>query len=78
MNFLPLSPIRCAIINVILLFRFDISGPDYSQGIFQSIGFKEFHAYLNLDPEQRDSEQGRTEFSKGVQLLKTATRQYAR
>lgn len=30
--------------------------PDYTKGIFQSIGFKEFHAYLILSEEERASE----------------------
>lgn len=30
--------------------------PDYTKGIFQSIGFKEFHAYLTLPEEERASE----------------------
>lgn len=30
--------------------------PDYTKGIFQSIGFKEFHAYLILPEEERASE----------------------
>ncbi|KAL0107322.1 hypothetical protein PUN28_015696 [Cardiocondyla obscurior] len=30
--------------------------PDYTKGIFQTIGFKEFHAYLILSEEERASE----------------------
>jgi len=30
--------------------------PDYTKGIFQSIGFKEFHTYLILSEEERASE----------------------
>lgn len=30
--------------------------PDYTKGIFQSIGFKEFHAYLILSEKERASE----------------------
>lgn len=33
--------------------------PDYTKGIFQSIGFKEFHAYLTLPEEERASEKVR-------------------
>jgi hypothetical protein len=29
--------------------------PDYTKGIFQSIGFKEFHTYLTLSEEERAS-----------------------
>ncbi|XP_012230543.1 tRNA dimethylallyltransferase isoform X1 [Linepithema humile] len=32
------------------------TSPDYTKGIFQSIGFKEFHAYLTLPEEERASE----------------------
>lgn len=31
---------------------------DYTQGIFQSIGFKEFHSYLIASDEERESKQG--------------------
>jgi len=33
--------------------------PDYTKGIFQSIGFKEFHAYLILSEKERASEKVR-------------------
>ncbi|KAG8309020.1 tRNA dimethylallyltransferase [Homalodisca vitripennis] len=52
--------------------------PVYTLGIFQSIGFKEFHDYLMLSEEQRETEEGRKLFEKGVELMKVATRQYAR
>ena len=32
--------------------------PPYSQGIFQCIGLKEFHAYLILSPVDKASQQG--------------------
>ena len=32
--------------------------PDYTHGIFQSIGFKEFHSYLLLSDEERESASG--------------------
>ncbi|XP_062610138.1 tRNA dimethylallyltransferase-like [Saccostrea cucullata] len=51
---------------------------DYTTGIFQSIGFKEFHEYLLLSEEERNSEKGKLMFEKGVDKMKTATRQYAR
>jgi len=51
---------------------------DYTRGIWQSIGFKEFHSYLCLTEEQREGEEGRLLFEQGVQLMKIATRQYAR
>eukprot|EP00088_Acartia_fossae_P014993 TRINITY_DN1810_c1_g2_i1.p1 TRINITY_DN1810_c1_g2~~TRINITY_DN1810_c1_g2_i1.p1 ORF type:complete len:546 (-),score=116.53 TRINITY_DN1810_c1_g2_i1:602-2239(-) len=51
---------------------------DYTKGIFQSIGFKEFHNYLLLSEEEKETERGKEEFQKGVEFLKIATRQYAR
>ncbi|KAL8612123.1 hypothetical protein ACOMHN_014002 [Nucella lapillus] len=51
---------------------------DYTLGIFQSIGFKEFHQYLILPLEQRETPEGKALFEKGVEGLKLATRQYAR
>merc|ERR1739838_1103301 len=51
---------------------------DYSKGIFQSIGFKEFHNYLLLSEEARKSEQGKKLYEEGVAGVKLRTRQYAR
>ncbi|XP_021923587.1 tRNA dimethylallyltransferase, mitochondrial isoform X2 [Zootermopsis nevadensis] len=51
---------------------------DYTKGIFQSIGFKEFHEYLVLSEEDRDSEKGSKLFHVGVDALKLVTRRYAR
>ncbi|XP_072170545.1 tRNA dimethylallyltransferase-like [Diadema setosum] len=50
----------------------------YTQGIFQSIGFKEFHQYLVLEEEKKKSKEGEHLLQDGVEKLKTATRQYAR
>ncbi|KAL1128940.1 hypothetical protein AAG570_013474, partial [Ranatra chinensis] len=50
----------------------------YTQGIFQSIGFKEFHDYLTLAEEERETEAGRKLFQEGVEALKLVTRRYAR
>ncbi|XP_012673952.2 tRNA dimethylallyltransferase [Clupea harengus] len=50
---------------------------DYQHGIFQSIGFKEFHEYLTADSETSPEEHNRLK-SKGVEALKIATRRYAR
>ena len=52
--------------------------PDYHKGIWQSIGFKEFHPYLQLSDEERQSKEGLDLFNLGVKLMKIATRQYAR
>ncbi|XP_028819697.1 tRNA dimethylallyltransferase isoform X2 [Denticeps clupeoides] len=50
---------------------------NYQHGIFQSIGFKEFHEYLtaagDTSQEQRDKLK-----DKGIEALKMATRRYAR
>ncbi|XP_036372013.1 tRNA dimethylallyltransferase [Megalops cyprinoides] len=50
---------------------------DYQHGIFQSIGFKEFHEYLTADAGTAEEERARL-LSKGVEALKQATRRYAR
>jgi len=51
---------------------------DYTKGILQSIGFKEFRSFLALDPQDRNTEIGTKQFEQGVNLLKIATRQYSR
>jgi tRNA dimethylallyltransferase len=38
---------------------------DYTRGIFQAIGFKEFHEYLLLNDMERKSEHGETIFTNG-------------
>ncbi|XP_073999319.1 tRNA dimethylallyltransferase isoform X2 [Rhodnius prolixus] len=50
----------------------------YTQGIFQSIGFKEFHNYLILNEEERNSEKGKKLLFQGIEDLKTVTKKYAR
>ncbi|XP_059205947.1 tRNA dimethylallyltransferase [Centropristis striata] len=50
---------------------------DYQHGIFQSIGFKEFHDYLTA-PEGSSQQEKDTLRDKGVEALKIATRRYAR
>lgn len=57
-----------------------ISGeePDYEKGIFQSIGFKEFHDYLALNQEERSSQEGVKLFKRSVVMMKQSTRKYAR
>ncbi|KAJ8273095.1 hypothetical protein GJAV_G00097350 [Gymnothorax javanicus] len=50
---------------------------DYQHGIFQSIGFKEFHEYLTAGAEVNVQERDEL-FKKGIERLKKATRQYAR
>uniref|UniRef100_UPI0037E843A3 tRNA dimethylallyltransferase n=1 Tax=Semicossyphus pulcher TaxID=241346 RepID=UPI0037E843A3 len=50
---------------------------NYQHGIFQSIGFKEFHDYLTA-PESSTQQEKDTLRDKGVEALKIATRRYAR
>nr|XP_020498787.1 tRNA dimethylallyltransferase [Labrus bergylta] len=50
---------------------------DYQHGIFQSIGFKEFHDYLTV-PESSSQQEKDALRDKGVEALKIATRRYAR
>ncbi|KAI9556374.1 hypothetical protein GHT06_018948 [Daphnia sinensis] len=55
-----------------------IKEPDYTIGIFQSIGFKEFHEYLVLPSSERTQDVGRRLLQQGVEALKIRTRRYAR
>ncbi|KAG7248495.1 hypothetical protein CRUP_026928, partial [Coryphaenoides rupestris] len=50
---------------------------DYQHGIFQSIGFKEFHQYLTTPPDCSLAEADALR-DKGIEALKIATRRYAR
>ncbi|XP_041357691.1 tRNA dimethylallyltransferase-like [Gigantopelta aegis] len=52
--------------------------PDYTLGIFQSIGFKEFHNYLMLTDDEKQSEKGRQLKEEGIAELKLVTRRYAK
>ncbi|ESK96828.1 trna isopentenyltransferase [Moniliophthora roreri MCA 2997] len=48
------------------------SGSDYTFGIFQSIGYREFHHYLSLEsPSDKD-------YKLALDNMKTSTRQYAK
>lgn len=47
---------------------------DYTKGIFQSIGFKEFHEFLILPEEERDGEKGRRLYEAGVAAMKLVRR----
>lgn len=49
--------------------------PDYSSGIYQAIGFKEFAAFLSRDPalEKKDGL-----MESGLESMKISTRQYAK
>ncbi|XP_030839039.1 tRNA dimethylallyltransferase [Strongylocentrotus purpuratus] len=50
----------------------------YTQGIFQSIGFKEFHPYLVISEDGKKSDEGQRSLEESIERLKKATRQYAR
>ncbi|XP_076648271.1 tRNA dimethylallyltransferase isoform X2 [Halictus rubicundus] len=50
--------------------------PDYTKGIFQSIGFKEFHSYLVLSEEEKREKKALLE--EGIDNLKLASAKYAR
>ncbi|KAJ3182211.1 hypothetical protein HDU85_003253 [Gaertneriomyces sp. JEL0708] len=49
--------------------------PDYTRGILQTIGFKEFHAYLASGAE---SEAAEGLLNESLEVMKRATRQYAK
>ncbi|XP_026156424.1 tRNA dimethylallyltransferase isoform X2 [Mastacembelus armatus] len=49
----------------------------YQQGIFQSIGFKEFHDYLTA-PESSTQEEKDALRQRGIEAVKVATKRYAR
>ncbi|MEE6484364.1 hypothetical protein FKM82_013850 [Ascaphus truei] len=53
------------------------SGQDYQHGIFQSIGFKEFHEYLVTD-EGCCPDTNQRLLQRGIEALKQATQKYAR
>ncbi|KPM10312.1 tRNA dimethylallyltransferase, mitochondrial-like protein, partial [Sarcoptes scabiei] len=49
---------------------------DYTEGIFQTIGLKEFHQYLVMDQNDRDSPQGRLKLENGIELFRQRTKGY--
>ncbi|CAF0931533.1 unnamed protein product, partial [Didymodactylos carnosus] len=51
---------------------------DYTHGVFQAIGFKEFHNFLQLSEEEKANENGKKMFDQAVELLKASTRQYSK
>ncbi|XP_055075951.1 tRNA dimethylallyltransferase [Misgurnus anguillicaudatus] len=53
------------------------SSQDYQHGIFQSIGFKEFHEYLTASQDISQEEHEKLKI-KGIESLKQVTRRYAR
>lgn len=52
--------------------------PDYSKGVFQTIGFKEFHNYLTLDCATKDTSEGKKILTRSVEDMKLSTRKYAK
>ncbi|XP_003737209.2 tRNA dimethylallyltransferase [Galendromus occidentalis] len=60
--------------------QFNESRPkhDYELGIFQSIGFKEFHKYLISSDEFRESEKGKKAFQASLWLMKQRTKRYSK
>lgn len=52
--------------------------PDYTRGIFQSIGLKEFHPYLMMSQSERESDMGIKKLNECIEQLKMVTRRYAR
>ncbi|XP_076291940.1 tRNA dimethylallyltransferase [Lasioglossum baleicum] len=52
--------------------------PDYTKGIFQSIGFKEFHSYLVLSEEEKREKKGQELLQEGIDNLKLVTERYAK
>ncbi|CAG0901549.1 unnamed protein product [Cyprideis torosa] len=51
---------------------------DYTHGIFQTIGFKEFHEYLMLDEHRKKTKKGKDLLVKSIKTMKFNTRKYAR
>lgn len=52
---------------------------DYTRGVFQTIGFKEFHDYLMLkDEKEKASERGQNLLKTSLENMKIATRRYAK
>ncbi|KAI5644160.1 IPP transferase domain-containing protein [Phthorimaea operculella] len=52
--------------------------PDYTKGVFQTLGFKEFHDYLILSEEDRKTEEGQKLLAQSIENMKIGTRRYAR
>jgi tRNA dimethylallyltransferase len=52
--------------------------PDYTRGVYQSIGLRTFHDYLVMDEEGKETAEGRAVFAKAAEEMKLVTRRYAR
>ncbi|OQR66635.1 tRNA dimethylallyltransferase [Tropilaelaps mercedesae] len=71
------------LINELLNFHTDYNARrgtsgDYTQGIFQSIGFKEFHSYLIASTDERESKAGKKMFDHSLWLMKQVTKRYSK
>lgn len=51
---------------------------DYTKGIYQNIGMKEFHPYFMLKSDERQSETGKKILEECILKLKLVTRRYAK
>ncbi|XP_050433908.1 tRNA dimethylallyltransferase isoform X2 [Adelges cooleyi] len=51
---------------------------DFTKGIFQCIGLKQFQQYLELPEENRDTQEGRKALEDAVLAMKLVTKNYAR
>ncbi|XP_047503271.1 tRNA dimethylallyltransferase [Pieris napi] len=56
----------------------DGNPPDYTKGVYQTLGFKEFHDYLILPEDGKNSDEGRKLLQHSIENMKIATRRYAR
>lgn len=57
---------------------FSFRPPDYTKGIFQTLGFKEFHKYLILSEENKNTDDGRKLLKQSIENMKIATKRYAK
>ncbi|XP_052741800.1 tRNA dimethylallyltransferase isoform X2 [Bicyclus anynana] len=58
--------------------RMDGNPPDYTKGVFQTLGLKEFHQYLMLPAEEKNTEEGKKLLQESIANMKLGTRRYAR
>ncbi|XP_045767049.1 tRNA dimethylallyltransferase [Maniola jurtina] len=52
--------------------------PDYTKGVFQTLGLKEFHEYLMLPPDKKNTDEGKKLLQESIANMKLGTRRYAR
>ena len=51
---------------------------DYTRGIYQAIGYKEFHDWLNLAEDERETQKGEELLRKGVEQLNLVSLRYTK